>query len=57
MDSLFGRVDEDEGSSLRGGANRAIISRENRRISGYPPSKPKLDILSLQKKSCDKPVR
>jgi hypothetical protein len=57
MDSLFGRVDEDEGSSLRGGANRVINSRENRKISGCLPSKLKLDILSLQKKSCDKPAR
>jgi hypothetical protein len=44
MDSLLQRVDEDEGSPLRGGVNRdSSITRENRKISGCPPSQPKLD--------------
>jgi hypothetical protein len=44
MDSLFKRVDEDEGSPLRGGVNRDnAIARENRKISGCPPSQPKLE--------------
>ena len=46
MDSPIRRVDEDEGSPLRGGVNRDnSIARENRKISGCPPSQPKLDIF------------
>jgi hypothetical protein len=57
MDSLFKRVDEDEGSPLRGGVNRdKSIARENRRISGCPPSQPKLEIFPPALGLCNKPA-